>query len=52
MPVEIVAATADRDHGRPGFGNHARHGGADAATRGAGHHDDPPARLNSGIGFT
>ena len=37
--VEIFLGPAHRDDRRAGLGDHARHGGADTAARGAGHHD-------------
>jgi hypothetical protein len=40
--VEIFFGPAHRDDRRPGLGDHPGHGGADAAARGAGHHDHAP----------
>ena len=40
--VEILLGPAHRDDRRTGLGDHPRHGGADAAARGAGHYDHAP----------
>ena len=40
--VEILLGSAHRDDRRTGLGDHPRHGGADAAARGAGHYDHAP----------
>ena len=40
--VEVFFGPAHRDDRRAGLGDHPRHGGADTAARGAGHHDHAP----------
>ncbi len=52
--VEVVGRPADRDHGGAGLGRHARDRRADAATTGAGHHDDAAVeaqQIASGISY-